>query len=605
MILDIFSQKSIMEQEYILKYFFLIDPDSLAIDIRKQLNAQGREFSLEDINDIDLFFHIAFEELYKHLSLYSDFIPTNGNMNTFFGESVFDSEQQSILSFLLKLALYNFCISEGFFHFLEDNYFINAEKSFYPLTATYEPFFQTGFFSNPTYNENFHQTSDAYESTRIHINWNHHASIFNKLDDDSFLRFVVRDCLRDNSATIKQYYNNAIASAKIKHTRKLKKSLGFSPLIKNTLKLYVPNIYKFSAYTYFTERSLSSLSKNMKRTKDSEKTGKTVSSNNTYKNIISLYNNLYKVLKVSELDTLSSSKADVYIFRTLNERYFGFSTISYLEKNYTNSDFSAYKGSIFSETLRDLSLCPLVYSRHFFLNYAINALKNNKVLETQFLTVPATIKIAESAPEKHLTESETLLLKQDLIKNYFRTLNRMVLPLFSALWKTTISHLMESLEVQVPVEIFQKYIENHFELQSADFTEFTEDELLNCLSLYCKSSDKNAYWTVLVKEIEKICVTNARNAQEETEQKVRSQATGPAVDYLNHKKTLEFSILLRDFLLRPQNYIKESKSALPVYSYFSPTDLQARHDPFNRRILEFQTARAKNIYDYCTKLLIL
>jgi len=139
--LDIFSNKDNIEQEYILKYFFLTDPIALAKDIIDKLPT-----ALKDITDIDSFFHITFEELYNYLGLYSDFISTNGNLHTFFGESVFDSDTLTVLSYLLKLSLYNFCISEGFFYFLENDCFYNANRAFYPLTATYKDYFRTGFF---------------------------------------------------------------------------------------------------------------------------------------------------------------------------------------------------------------------------------------------------------------------------------------------------------------------------------------------------------------------------------------------------------------------------------------------------------------------------
>lgn len=56
--LDIFSNKDNIEQEYILKYFFLTDPIALAKDIIDKLPT-----ALKDITDIDSFFHITFEEL--------------------------------------------------------------------------------------------------------------------------------------------------------------------------------------------------------------------------------------------------------------------------------------------------------------------------------------------------------------------------------------------------------------------------------------------------------------------------------------------------------------------------------------------------------------
>lgn len=592
--LDIFSNKDSIEQEYILKYFFLTDPVSLAQNIIEKLPT-----ALEDITDIDNFFHITFEELYNYLNLYSDFIPTSGNLHTFFGESVFDSDTVTVFSYLLKLSLYNFCISEGFFYFLENDCFYNTDRAFYPLTATYKDYFQTGFFSTPIYKKDASRTADADLYNKALQQSSHRISLFNKLNEDSFLRFVVRDCIKNDTDKNKQYYDQVIAIAK-KATKVPMDLLGFSPDRKRANVLYIPNIYKFPAYTYFTERSLSSLSKNMERTLTFEREGKPTtssSSNNTYKNIISLYNNLYDALSKSGFKNLSNSKADLYTFCSLNERYFGFSTVSYIAQKYAELDFTDHN-SIFYETLTDLSLCPLVYNRHFFLQYTLEAVKNNKVLETQFLAIPSNIKIAESAPEKQLTPAEINLLKQNLIKDYFRMLNRMVLPLYSALWKTTLRHLMDSLKIENPIEIFRLYIENHFGLQTADFTVLSSDELMHCLNLRGNSNDSNAYWTVFVAEIENIYNNNPNSP-------LSSQNYDKHRNTLHLPNKLDFSKQLRDFLLRPQNYTREMDNNLPIYSYFSPMDFEARRNPYNRRIIAFQNARAKNIYDYCTKLLIL
>ena len=119
-----------------------------------------------------------------------------------------------------------------------------------------------------------------------------------------------------------------------------------------------------------------------------------------------------------------------------------------------------------------------------------------------------------------------------------------------------------------------------------------------CLCLHDKCTDKNAYWTTFVAEVENIYNSNPLFP-------LSLQGYSKHQNQLRLPNRLDFSKLLRDFLLRPQNYTREMNNNLPVYSYFSPTDLKARHDPYNRRIIDFQNARAKNIYDYCTKLLIL
>ena len=75
---------------------------------------------------------------------------------------------------------------------------------------------------------------------------------------------------------------------------------------------------------------------------------------------------------------------------------------------------------------------------------------------------------------------------------------------------------MDSLKIEKPIEIFQLYIENHFELQTADFTTLSSDELIHYLNLRDKSNDRNAYWTVFVAEIENIYCNNQKSPLNKT-----------------------------------------------------------------------------------------
>ena len=53
---DMFRGKSLCEQEYILKYFYLIDPKSLSDSVQKKLNIKDG-FDLNSPKGTELFFH--------------------------------------------------------------------------------------------------------------------------------------------------------------------------------------------------------------------------------------------------------------------------------------------------------------------------------------------------------------------------------------------------------------------------------------------------------------------------------------------------------------------------------------------------------------------
>lgn len=140
--LDFFSTNSLLEQEYILKYFYLLDPQAIATEVHAELEQKGIVELDIDSENIELFFHTLFHHVYTHAYQYVKFIPTNGFKDSFFGEPADDNKEKykdsesllSALAALLKLSLYNYCISEGFFHYLEQDYFYNDPKRCSPLS---------------------------------------------------------------------------------------------------------------------------------------------------------------------------------------------------------------------------------------------------------------------------------------------------------------------------------------------------------------------------------------------------------------------------------------------------------------------------------------
>lgn len=130
---------------------------------------------------------------------------------------------------------------------------------------------------------------------------------------------------------------------------------------------------------------------------------------------------------------------------------------------------SKFAGTDFNNLLENLALCPLVYSRHFFLHYALEALKDNNTLETKYLQYTPQSVITRSVPSKVLNDIQKSLRGKELLDQFFQTLNQMVLPIFSALWKTTLQHLIPDFMTKEPTRYFQSY---HWETPTSSYCWF-------------------------------------------------------------------------------------------------------------------------------------
>lgn len=92
--LDFFSTNSLLEQEYILKYFYLLDPQAIATEVHAELEQKGIVELDIDSENIELFFHTLFHHVYTHAYQYVKFIPTNGFKDSFFGEPADDNKEK-------------------------------------------------------------------------------------------------------------------------------------------------------------------------------------------------------------------------------------------------------------------------------------------------------------------------------------------------------------------------------------------------------------------------------------------------------------------------------------------------------------------------------
>lgn len=565
--LDLFSTKSLLEQEYILKYFYLLDPDTIATEVHSELEQKGIVKLDIDSENIELFFHTLFDHVYTHAYQYVKFIPTTGFMDSFFGEITAEQDKDdnfywllSALAALLKLSLYNYCISEGFFHYLEQDYFYNDPKRCSPLSVKYEDYFNSGFFSNPDYKKSTDLNSDPTDDRRQ--NWWYHKNNVKGKNKQDFIHFVFNDCKKIVTSTSSE--------------------------------IYVPWIYKFPIYTYFKGNAVNALSHNLSsHTKSATRT------------TLSLYAQLYDELLHAPKNAHSFSATDAYLFHTLNERYFGFSTFSYItdissdidgSKTDLESVPSKFAGTDFNNLLENLALCPLVYSRHFFLHYALEALKDNDTLETKYLQYTPQSMMTRSGPNKVLNNIQKSLRGKELLEQFFQTLNQMVLPIFSALWKTTLQHLVPDFMRKEPTQYFQSYIEKHLRLLTADFTHLSHEDILGCCGKASPIDNSDFFWNHIVHNIEALCLTEPPTNTHDLQRSLPPDHAFYSDHFFKAANNSFKSSLLREFLLRPMKSSVEGSKGFYPFSYISQKKASETKEPADIEVYNFQYKRAQEIF---------
>lgn len=565
--LDLFSAKSLLEQEYILKYFYLLDPQAVASDVHAELEQKGIVELDTDSENIEHFFHTLFDHVYTYAYQYVKFIPTSGFFDSFFGELTADQEKNedfywllSALAALLKLSLYNYCISEGFLHYLEQDYFYNDSQRYSPLSLKYKDYFNSGFFSNQNYKKS--TTKNSYPADDRRQNWRYHKNNVKDNDKQDFIHFVFNDCKKIVPSTNSE--------------------------------IYVPWIYKFPLYTYFNENAVSALSHNLSlNTKSATRT------------TLSLYKRLYNDLSQAEKKAKFSSAADTYLFQTLNERYFGFSTFSYImdisseidgSKTDLESVPSKFAGTDFNNLLENLALCPLVYSRHFFLHYALEALKDNNTLETKYLQYTPQAMMTHSGPSKVLNDIQKSLKGKALLEQFFQTLNQMVLPIFSALWKTTLQHLIPDFMPKKTTTYFKTYIEKHLRLLTADFTHLSHEDILGYCGKASPINNPDFYWNHLVHDIETLYIAKQDTSIHDSKNSSSTDQAFYSDHFLNAANTTFNSSLLRGFLLRPMESSVEASKGFYPFSYISFQKADEPKAPAEIEVYNFQYKRAQEIF---------
>lgn len=448
--IKLLNEEDIHEQDKILKYFYLIDSDQIVAELKKQFSIKSE--LLHDNLPANYLFHITFEKIYKYSSFYNQYItPENYTYSAFFGEPGFSpnasnsnpelkKKQKLIIENLkcfqifLKLFLRNHCITQGFFYNLSQK-----DASSISLTAKYDTFLQLGYFDNPIDRKN---TSD--DDTISAQAYNSKFKFFKDLEKSAFLKKLLEDC------HCKIKIDNTPTSGK--------------RILCTDIK--VPVIYKHWIHFIFNESYIKNISRNISNRKPDLLPG-------NYKNVFDEFKHALQKFP---------QKCDQFIFHTLGENFFGFSTINYINilLNQIHSSPSEYDylkrydGKILENILKQLTYCPMSYTRHLFLSYAFEALRYNEDVECKYLHHRGHV--ISITPTKATYSEQTLSSRGlILITEFFNTINNITLPVLSSLWIIVINKLIKDNDMLM--EYYKSYIDAHYELLTADFTSLLKNEL--------------------------------------------------------------------------------------------------------------------------------
>lgn len=438
--IDLFfnNNMNIYEKKYRLKYLYLINVDEA---IKRIKDSDEYKEALPDSSNKDALFHRIFDVIFSISSNYNRFFNyQNYYPYTFLGcpKSKRLLYQRQLI--LLVLCLRNHCITKGLFTSL-----LSEEHNTISLSGSNDNWNEAGYF----------------------------ATIHNKKKDFSV----------DSTSTIYQSYNSIYAN-RYKHSNLNTEypyyiinqcslvEAGKTPKILSCLRNPLLFLYK--------ERSVSDFNRSLQK-------------ESTTRNFLNTYAALYEkyIIKSKEYN----DKRDKFIFNYLGEDIYDFSTLRYIAQLLTeiNKTHPSYTGELSGKDLEGSALnnvlisvmnCPLVYARNFLLKHTYTTILDSDLAKA-YLEYPvnsAVIYDLNDFTDKDKVKkiSRAITLSQ----HFFNTINKYTVPILEDLWDVMIHEInSQSDEPVIAQKNYVEYLNTHYNLLTADYSDLTEEDLKLCIDL--------------------------------------------------------------------------------------------------------------------------
>lgn len=413
----------IIEKDYYLKYFFLIDSNLILENIEKELQAKTSEHP----------FHIIFNQINKACHRYTKSI--------FYHLTNFNHSQKSfsiadIYENLIERTFQYHCILHGFMSNIQD-YDIKHNNQI-EISGSKDAKLKYGYFETEHFvNDPPSLSNDDVPSGDISQNYNQHKKRFQR-QKDGYVYSILR---------------------KVSH----KPSTDFPTVPKHD--------GNWACFIY-TNSAVATLDRTIRRVN----TTQTRALLNNYKTLLDEC--------CFWCNGKFSFTCDQFLFEHAMESIYGFSFFHYAAKllnkiHISSSDdghmgYKDLEGTAIQNLIQQTARLPITYNRSIFLEYAVELVVASESLKSQEYEEHGHLlftNLSYQHPSKDLLFTSGL----EHIKEYLQKITYIAIPLFENLWDVLIEKLNRK-TVIINTETYKNYIqENYFEMTKNISCLFAQD----------------------------------------------------------------------------------------------------------------------------------
>ncbi|MCD8300464.1 MAG: hypothetical protein LUC41_04745 [Clostridiales bacterium] len=186
--------------------------------------------------------------------------------------------------------------------------------------------------------------------------------------------------------------------------------------------------------------------------------------------------------------------ADFLLYSAPLEFWYGFSSFRYIlrtvneiddptpdSRSRTLADFDGEPIRILSNTMLK---SRLVFSRHFFLDYAIFSIANSRDLESSYFTRKSSVMMSKMPAYDDSSKEIRLSNALSLTRQYWDALTKITIPVLEDAWSVCISKWLDDSgkNNEYIVNMYKEYIDENIDILTADYSRFSLSELRSSLN---------------------------------------------------------------------------------------------------------------------------
>ena len=451
------KSKSLEDSYYHLKYFYHINIDELISNCTEKL----KSYIMSD-NKFEYIFHSVFDLVFEATKPYNVYLSnsTRYHGETFFGEhniipsnSLTNRPSTSYtisMQNLIYISLRNHCILHGIMNIARES--CNTSLK---ITGANHSCYQT-------------------DSLKVSSEYQHYTNRYNYYHTQQNSHWYSHQILQNMNPS------------------ETEKTLSREISNDSYQKYTIPEVFKTFAFFLFNAPAYTIFDKQLIQTSDSSNSQRTTTFMRSYSKLSQSFEN-YLVSnscknKNGEKDQiLFSSPLDQLLFCFPIEYFYGFSTfrsIAQTIENIHNStgNLKYLEGEMLLEILKQVNTLPNVYSRSFFIKYAVEAVTS--------VTNPVPFLSEEYNPNRiidfiHFMDPKDYIRNNGMqqLNNYFRSLSMISIPLLEEIWDVTLNKLFGNNKDQLR-KVYFDYVNCNYNLLTADFTQIDNDTIRS----FCSNS---------------------------------------------------------------------------------------------------------------------